>query len=284
MSAQILDGKKLAALTQEQLKVKVSGFLEKGLRVPHLVVVLVGNNPPSEIYVANKIKACEKVGITTQLLRFDAGIPEKEFLLAIAALSSDDAIDGILVQLPLPKHIDEQKVLLEIHSDKDVDGFHPFNMGLLTLKMPRLEPATPKGMMMMLDHYIGDIMGMNAVVVGASNIVGRPMFLELLNRRATVTICHSKTKNLAEITRTADILVAAVGIPHFIKAEHVKKGAIVLDVGINRLEDGRLVGDVDFEAVKESAAWISPVPGGVGPMTIAGLLTNTVRTYESKQC
>lgn len=282
MSAHILEGKKLAEHLRAGLKQKVAGFVAQGLRPPHISVILVGNSAPSEVYVKNKIKACEAAGIGSDLQRLSADISEEELITRIAELNQSPEVDGILVQLPLPRHINEHKVLLAIGPEKDVDGFHPENMGLLTLKMPGLEPATPKGVMMMLDHYVGDVIGMNAVVVGSSNIVGRPMFLELLNRRATVTICHSKTKNLADITRSADLLVAAVGIPHFIKQAHVKPGAIVIDVGINRLDDGRLVGDVDFDGVAPIAAWISPVPGGVGPMTIAGLLDNTILAYEKR--
>ncbi len=282
MSARILDGKKFAETFRTQLKEKVAGFVTTGRRAPHISVILVGNSAPSEVYVKNKIKACEAVGITTDLTRLGEDIAEETLLEQIARLNRDENVDGILVQLPLPRHIDPHKLLLMIGPEKDVDGFHPENMGLLTLKMPGLEPATPKGVMMMLDYYVGDVMGMHAVVVGSSNIVGRPMLLELLNRRATVTVCHSKTKNLTEITQQADLLVAAVGVPHFIKAEHVKAGVIVVDVGINRLPDGRLVGDVDFDAVFPIASWISPVPGGVGPMTIAGLLDNTIRAYMQR--
>ena len=282
MSAQLLDGKTLADLKQRELKVRVDAWIAEGKRPPALAVILLGSHAPSEIYVANKIKACEKVGIQAQLLRLPEGATESMLLTEIEKLNHDPAVDGILVQMPLPRRMDAQRVLLAIDPSKDVDGFHPLNMGRLILKMPGLRPATPKGMMILLDHYVGEMMGLYAVVVGASNIVGRPMSLELLNRRATVSICHSKTKDLALMTKNADLLVVAVGIPNFIQAEQVKPGAIVVDVGINRLADGALVGDVDFKAVSEVAAWISPVPGGVGPMTIMGLLDNTVRAYESR--
>jgi len=280
MSADILDGKQFSGILREQLKTKVAMHVAEGKRPPRVVVVLVGNHPASEVYVRNKIKACEAAGIGSEQISLSETITETELLTVIADLNQNDEVDGILVQLPLPRQIDPHKILLAIGPKKDVDGFHPENMGLLALKMPAMRPATPKGIMMMLEHYIGDVMGMNAVVLGASNIVGRPMFLELLNRRATVTICHSKTKNLQEVTRSGDLLIAAVGIPEFVKGDWVKPGAIVVDVGINRLADGRLVGDVDFKEAIQVASWISPVPGGVGPMTIAGLLDNTVMAYE----
>lgn len=282
MKANILDGKALAKEIRNKLQLKIAKLRESSFRAPHLAVILVGKNAPSEIYVNNKLNACKEIGVIDNLIRLPEESSEEELLNLIHTLNQDAEVDGILMQLPLPRHIDAQKILLAIDPAKDVDGFHPYNMGQLALKVPGLRPATPKGMMMMLEHYVGELIGLNAVVVGASNIVGRPMMLELLNQRVTVTICHSKTKDIAKLTREADILVAAVGIPHFITKEYVKPGAIVLDVGINRLADGQLVGDVDFEAVKEIAAWISPVPGGVGPMTIAGLLDNTVKAFEIK--
>ena len=282
MSADILDGKQFSGILREQLKIKVLKYIAQGKRPPRVVVVLVGNHPASEVYVRNKIKACEAAGIGSEQISLSETITEAELLTVIADLNHNDEVDGILVQLPLPRQIDPHKILLAIGPEKDVDGFHPENMGLLALKMPAMRPATPKGIMMMLEHYIGDVLGMNAVVLGASNIVGRPMFLELLNRRATVTVCHSKTKDLPSVVRSADLVIAAVGIPEFVKGDWVKPGAIVVDVGINRLADGRLVGDVDFKEVIQVASWISPVPGGVGPMTIAGLLDNTLMAYEKR--
>lgn len=282
MTAKILDGKKFAEQLRLELKQKIAGFLAQGLRSPHISVILVGENPASKVYVANKHKACEAVGIKASLIHLPDVVTEAKLLETIKKLNQDEKVDGILVQLPLPKHIDAHNIILAIDPSKDIDGFHPANIGLLTLKMPGLRPATPKGVMMMLKHYLGEVTGMNAVVVGASNIVGRPMLLELLNERATVSICHSRTKDLPAITKEADILVAAVGIANFIKGDWVKPGAIVVDVGINRLESGALAGDVAFDEVAKIAAWISPVPGGVGPMTIMGLLDNTIQAFETR--
>lgn len=283
MKANILDGKKLAQHKRQELQHQLAVLRREGLPAPHLVVILVGTNSASELYVANKRKACEAIGVCATLIRFGIDITEDRLLQEIELLNRNTEVDGILVQLPLPRHIDATKVLLAMDPSKDVDGFHPKNMGLLALKMPGLRPATPKGIMMMLEHYVGEVMGMNAVVVGSSNIVGRPMALELLNHRATVTVCHSRTKDLRGISSQADLIIAAVGVPHLIQADFVKPGAIVVDVGINHLADGSLVGDVAFDEVSKIAAWVSPVPGGVGPMTIVGLLDNTIQAFKARR-
>lgn len=276
MSAQLLDGKALATDIREQLKTQVAERVAAGKRRPGLVVVLVGDNPASQVYVRNKQNACEQVGFQSELLRLRAETSEKELLTVVDGLNARDDVDGILVQLPLPDQINEDKVTERILPTKDVDGFHPYNVGRLVLRQPLLRPCTPKGVMTMLAHTGIDLIGKDAVIVGQSNIVGRPMFLELLMARCTVTVCHSKTKDLAGKLRAADIIVAAVGVPRFVKAEWVKPGAVVIDVGINRLEEGGLCGDVDTGPVSEVASWITPVPGGVGPMTVATLLENTL--------
>ena len=276
MSAQLLDGKAIAANLREQIKVQVASRVAAGRRPPGLVVVLVGDNPASQVYVRNKQNACEQVGFQSELLRLPAETSQDELLELIDTLNARDDVDGILVQLPLPQQIDENKITEHILPTKDVDGFHPYNVGRLVLRQPLLRPCTPKGVMTMLAHTGIDLVGKDAVIVGQSNIVGRPMFLELLMARCTVTVCHSKTKDLAAKLSGADIIVAAVGVPRFVKAEWVKPGAIVIDVGINRLEDGSLCGDVDTNAVAAVAGWITPVPGGVGPMTVATLLENTL--------
>jgi len=276
MSAQLLDGKAIAADLREQIKVQVASRVAAGRRPPGLVVVLVGDNSASQVYVRNKQNACEQVGFHSELLRLPAETSQDELLGLIDSLNARDEVDGILVQLPLPQQIDEDKITERILPTKDVDGFHPYNVGRLVLRQPLLRPCTPKGVMTMLAHTGIDLVGKDAVIVGQSNIVGRPMFLELLMARCTVTVCHSKTKDLAGKLSGADIIVAAVGVPRFVKAEWVKPGAVVIDVGINRLEDGSLCGDVDTEAVAAVAGWITPVPGGVGPMTVATLLENTL--------
>lgn len=250
---------------------------------PTLAVILVGNNPASEIYVRNKEKSCEKAGIISKLFKYDEYIQEKELLEKICQLNNDDSIDAILVQLPLPEHIDENKITKAILPEKDVDGFTPVNIGLLASGLkPYAYPCTPKGIMTILKEYNINPDGKHAVVVGRSNIVGKPLSIMLLNANATVTTCHSHTKNLKDITKTADILVAAVGKPKFITAEMVKEGAVVIDVGISRI-DGKLCGDVDFENVSGKTAFITPVPKGVGPMTIASLMENTVELYKNRQ-
>ena len=280
MSAQLLDGKAIAADIREQVKKKVEARTAAGRRPPGLIVVLVGDNPASQVYVRNKQNACEQVGFHSELLPLPASTGQDELLELIDELNARDDVDGILVQLPLPDQIDEDLVTERILPTKDVDGFHPYNIGRLVLRQPLLRPCTPKGIMTMLASTGTDLVGKDAVIVGQSNIVGRPMFLELLMARCTVTVCHSKTKDLAGKVGSADIVVAAVGVPRFIKADWVKPGAIVVDVGINRVEDGSLCGDVDTGPVSEVASWITPVPGGVGPMTVATLLENTLLAAE----
>ncbi|NKN33766.1 bifunctional methylenetetrahydrofolate dehydrogenase/methenyltetrahydrofolate cyclohydrolase FolD [Marichromatium bheemlicum] len=280
MTAQLLDGKSIAADIRQQIKTRVDALLAAGQRAPGLAVVLVGENPASQVYVRNKRKACAEVGFRSELHELPASTTQDELLALIDRLNADQDIDGILVQLPLPEQIDETLVTERILPTKDVDGFHPYNVGRLVLRMPLLRPCTPKGVMTMLERTGQPLAGLDAVVIGQSNIVGRPMALELLAARCTVTICHSRTKDLAEKVRGADILVAAVGRPRFVPGEWIKEGATVIDVGINRNEDGKLVGDVDFASCAERAAWITPVPGGVGPMTIASLLENTLQAAE----
>ena len=278
MTAKILDGAALALEVEKELKQRVDALREKNV-VPGLCVILVGNDPASQTYVANKEKACARLGIHSQTLRMGAETTQAELEAAIERANEDEAIHGILVQLPLPAHLDEHRALALIRPEKDVDGFHAVNMGRLARGEDCVVACTPKGALHMLKAAGVPIAGKNAVVIGRSNIVGKPMALLLLQENATVTICHSRTENLAEYTRRADILVAAVGKPRFVTADMVKEGAAVLDVGINRV-DGKLCGDVDFETVKEKAGWISPVPGGVGKMTIAMLMENTVSAAE----
>jgi methylenetetrahydrofolate dehydrogenase (NADP+)/methenyltetrahydrofolate cyclohydrolase len=276
MAAQILDGKALAAELRSQIKTQVEARGAAGKRAPGLVVVLVGDNPASQVYVRNKQRACEQAGFQSELIPLPESTSQDELLRLIDELNRRDDVDGILVQLPLPEQIDEDTVTEHILPTKDVDGFHPYNIGRLVLRQPLLRPCTPKGVMTMLAHTGIDLVGKDAVIIGQSNIVGRPMFLELLMARCTVTVCHSKTRDLQAKVRAADIVVAAVGVPRFVKADWVKPGAIVIDVGINRLEDGSLCGDVDTDPVSAVAGWITPVPGGVGPMTVATLLENTL--------
>ena len=268
----------MALEVEKELKQRVDALREKNV-VPGLCVILVGNDPASQTYVANKEKACARLGIHSQTLRMGAETTQAELEAAIERANEDEAIHGILVQLPLPAHLDEHRALALIRPEKDVDGFHAVNMGRLARGEDCVVACTPKGALHMLKAAGVPIAGKNAVVIGRSNIVGKPMALLLLQENATVTICHSRTENLAEYTRRADILVAAVGKPRFVTADMVKEGAAVLDVGINRV-DGKLCGDVDFETVKEQAGWISPVPGGVGKMTIAMLMENTVSAAE----
>ena len=276
MTAQLIDGKKISQQRIEAVAQAVKTRQEKGLHTPCLAVVLVGNDPASAVYVRNKKLACQKSGIESRSYELPSETTQDDLLKLVDELNGDPAVDGILVQLPLPAHIDSQAVLERIEPHKDVDGFHPYNVGRLVVKMPLMRPCTPKGVMTLLEAYGIDPKGKKAVVVGASNIVGRPQALELLLSRATVTICHSATQNLADEVAAADILVVGVGIPNFVKGEWVKPGAVVIDVGINRLDDGSLCGDVEFDVAKERASMITPVPGGVGPMTIATLLENTV--------
>ncbi len=280
LMAQIIDGKAIAAQIRHTIKTRVSERLEHGLHPPGLAVVLVGQNPASEIYVANKRKACEEVGF----LSFSFDLPDTtsqvELLKLITQLNRDNSVDGILVQLPLPTHINSQAILEAIRPDKDVDGFHPYNVGRLAQRNPILRPCTPYGVMKLLENTGVDLYQQDAVVVGASNIVGRPMALELLLGGCTVTVCHRFTKNLRAQVERADIVVVAVGKPNLIPGEWVKPGAIVIDVGMNRLADGKLCGDIEFTAAAERASWITPVPGGVGPMTVAMLLHNTLFAAE----
>ncbi len=276
MTAQLIDGKKISQERLQLVSAAVAKRLESGLRAPCLAVVLVGDNPASAVYVRNKKSACQKCGIRSLSYELSASTSQEDLLKLIDELNGNAEVDGILVQLPLPEGLDSQAVLERIHPDKDVDGFHPYNVGRLVVKMPLMRPCTPKGVMTLLEAYGIDPKGKKAVVVGASNIVGRPQALELLLARATVTICHSATENLDKEVGAADIVVVGVGIPNFVKGEWIKPGAVVIDVGINRLEDGSLCGDVEFDVAKERAGMITPVPGGVGPMTIATLLENTL--------
>ncbi len=275
MSAQIIDGKAIALAIRQHVKKRVDARLAAGRRPPGLAVILVGNDPASEVYVRNKRKACDEAG----LLSFSHDLPSEttqEALLAlIDEMNADPRVDGILVQLPLPPHIDQETVIERIRPDKDVDGFHPYNVGRLALRVPVLRPCTPRGVMTLLEHIGQPFKGQDAVVVGASNHVGRPMGLELLLAGCTVTTCHRFTRDLQSHVRRADIVVVAVGKPGIVKGEWIKPGAVVIDVGINRTEEGRLVGDIEFDSAKKNAGWITPVPGGVGPMTVATLIQNT---------
>ena len=276
MTAQLINGSNIATQLRASVKAAVQERLKNNLRAPGLAVVIVGNDPASLIYVKNKRKFCQEAGFISKHYDLPENCSEAELLDLIAILNKDETIDGILVQLPLPAQIDSNKVIESIRPDKDVDGFHPYNIGRLTQRRPLLRPCTPKGIITLLKHTKENIAGLNAVVIGASNIVGRPMSLELLLAKCTVTICHRFSKDIAKICSQADIVIVAVGKPNFVSANWIKPGAIVIDVGINRLPDGRLVGDVDFAAVKEIAGYITPVPGGVGPMTVATLLENTL--------
>jgi len=289
---QILDGKIVSQAVKEQIKEKAVLFKNEHNRTPHLAAILVGSNGASETYVASKVKNCEEVGFKSSLIRFDESISETELINAIEKLNSDDDVDGILVQLPLPKQIDEEKIINIIHPDKDVDGFHPMSIGKMVQGLPTFIPATPYGILLMLEHYKIETNGKHAVVIGRSNIVGRPISI-LLSRNAypgncTVTVCHSRTNNLKEICLQADIIVAALGIPEFLKADMVKENAVVIDVGITRVADSTkksgfaLKGDVDFANVAPKCSYITPVPGGVGLMTIAALLMNTFTACQNK--
>jgi methylenetetrahydrofolate dehydrogenase (NADP+)/methenyltetrahydrofolate cyclohydrolase len=280
MSAQILDGKAIAADIRADIKTQVSRLIEAGQRPPGLVVVLVGENPASQVYVRNKQRSCEEVGFVSELRRLPKQTSQQELLSLIDELNGREDVDGILVQLPLPEQIDEETVTERILPTKDVDGFHPYNIGRLALKMPILRPCTPKGIMTLLARTGQSLEGLDAVIIGQSNIVGRPMALELLAARCTITVCHSRTKELAQKIALADVVVAAVGRPRFVQGDWIKPGALVIDVGINRLEDGALCGDVDYAAACERAGWITPVPGGVGPMTVASLLENTLQARQ----
>ena len=281
MQGKILNGKFLAQQILDKISLSVNQLLLDKKRVPCLAVVLVGNDPASEVYVRNKKHACAKVGIKSLEFKLADVTSQSELLDLINKLNLDDTIDGILVQLPLPKHLDSKLIIDSILPNKDVDGFSRYNMGSLALNNPNICPCTPHGVMYMLDSINTQYHGKHAVILGSSTIVGRPMALELMNRSATVTVCNSKTQNLRDIVATADILVAAVGKPNFVHGSWLKKDSIVIDVGINRLHDGTLCGDVDFATAIEVAKYITPVPGGVGPMTIAMLIQNTLHCYEN---
>ena len=280
MNDKIIDGKLVSANIREKIKEKTKAIKDKYSKVPGLAAVLVGEDPASQIYVRNKRKSCEDVGIYSEEHKLPESTSQDELLALISKLNNDEKINGILVQLPLPSHIDDSKILNSVSPDKDVDGFHPINAGYLFEGKPKFIPCTPHGIIKMLEFYNIDIEGKNAVVLGRSNIVGKPAAILLLQKNATVTICHSRTKDLEDVLKKADIIVAAIGRAHFVKKEMVKEGAVVIDVGINRLDTGKLAGDVDFDAVKEISSFITPVPGGVGPMTITMLLWNTLTSLE----
>jgi len=280
MAARILDGKSLAAQVRAAVKKEVAALSQRGIR-PGLAVVLAGDSPASRVYVRNKARACEETGVRSELYELPAGVSEEALLDRVLALNDDPDVHGILVQLPLPRHVNAYKVLETVSPAKDIDGFHTANLGALVAGVPHLVPCTPAGVMRLLDHAGVQLAGARAVVIGRSNIVGKPLALLLLGRDATVTVCHSKSRDLPEIARSADVLVAAVGRAKLVTAAMVKPGACVIDVGVNRLADGSLCGDVDFAAASEVAGSITPVPGGVGPMTIAMLLENCVRAARA---
>lgn len=277
--ATIMDGKALSLKLKEQMKQRIEQLKQQGIN-PKLVVVLVGDNSASQVYVRNKHKSCGEVGIESEVITMPEQTTQQELLEVVERLNQDETVDGILVQLPLPKQIDEKTVLRSILPEKDVDGFHPVNVGLLSIGDECFAPATPSGIIAMFQEYGIDIAGKNCVVIGRSNIVGKPMAALLLKNNATVTICHSKTEDLASYTRRADVVVVATGRRHTLTAEMVKEGAVVVDVGMNRNEQGKLCGDVDYEEVKKKASFITPVPGGVGPMTITELLENTIQAAQ----
>jgi methylenetetrahydrofolate dehydrogenase (NADP+)/methenyltetrahydrofolate cyclohydrolase len=286
----ILDGKLASQAIKDELKITVAQRVSEGKKVPHLAAILVGNNGASETYVAAKVKACEETGFKSTLMRLDDTISENKLLEKIEQLNHDPDVDGILVQLPLPKHISDKKVINTISPDKDVDGFHPITIGKMVEGQPTFVPATPYGIMLLLQHYKIETKGKHAIILGRSNIVGRPISILLSGQgnpgNCTVTVCHSQTKDIKEICLQGDIIVAAIGIPDFVKADMVKDGAVVIDVGITRVEDPsrksgfKLKGDVDYENVSPKCSWITPVPGGVGPMTIAALMKNTYKSCE----
>ncbi|MEH6388343.1 MULTISPECIES: bifunctional methylenetetrahydrofolate dehydrogenase/methenyltetrahydrofolate cyclohydrolase FolD [Pseudomonas] len=280
MNAQLIDGKQIAANLRREIAAKVNERRTKGLRLPGLAVILVGTDPASQVYVSHKRKDCEEVGFVSRSYDLPASTGQEELLSLIDTLNETPDIDGILVQLPLPAHLDSSQLLERIRPDKDVDGFHPYNIGRLAQRMPLLRPCTPLGIIRLLKSTGVDPYGLDATVIGASNIVGRPMALELLLAGCTTTITHRFTRNLAEHVGRSDLVIVAAGKPGLVKGEWIKPGAIVIDVGINRMEDGRLCGDVEFGPAAERAAWITPVPGGVGPMTRACLLENTLHACE----
>jgi len=276
MTAKILDGLAIAKQLQQKIFEQIQELMLTKKRAPALTVIIVGENPASKIYVNKKRKMCQELGILSHNYDLPESVSEAELLNLINKLNNDAAIDGILIQLPLPNHIDKNKILESIKPDKDVDGFHPYNIGRLLTGNPLMRPCTPKGIMTLLQATGVELSGQHAVIIGASNIVGKPMALELVNKHCTVTICNSATKNLPGLAKQADIIIAAAGRAHLVQGDWIKPGAIIIDVGINRLPDGKLVGDVDFAAAKLHASWITPVPGGVGPMTVITLMENTV--------
>ncbi|WP_199611453.1 bifunctional methylenetetrahydrofolate dehydrogenase/methenyltetrahydrofolate cyclohydrolase FolD [Flocculibacter collagenilyticus] len=280
MSAQIIDGKAIAQTLRNNVAITVADRVQKGKKAPGLAVILIGSDPASQVYVGSKRKACEEVGFVSKSYDLPPETEQKALLALIDELNADDSVDGILVQLPLPKAFNTDQVIERIDPHKDVDGFHPYNIGRLAQRIPTLRPCTPKGIMTLIQSTGQYLKGLDAVIVGASNIVGRPMSMELLLAGCTTTVCHKFTKDLESHVRRADLLVVAVGIPEFIPGEWIKEGAIVIDVGINRLENGSLVGDVSFEKAAEKAGFITPVPGGVGPMTVASLIENTLESCE----
>ena len=278
-----IDGKNISLKRKDELKIKIEKLKNEGKRIPKLTVILVGDNQASQTYVRNKERGCTYVGMLSEIIRLDASTSEEELIQVIQRLNNDETVDGILVQLPLPDHIHEERILDLIDPSKDVDGFHPSNVAKLLLGQDVLVPCTPKGMMVLLDEIGYDLTGKEVVVVGRSNIVGKPVSLLCLQRNATVTIAHSRTSNLAEVCKRADVLIAAIGKAKFFTKEYVKDGAVVLDVGINRDENNKLCGDVDYQDVNDIASYITPVPGGVGPMTIAMLLENTLEAYLKRE-
>ena len=279
MKASLLDGKHVASVLQIELQQKINILLKEGVRPPGLAVILVGQDPASAVYVQHKRRACQEMGFYSEAYHLNADTTETELLSLIKKLNDDPSIDGILVQLPLPKHINPEIIIEQIHPHKDVDGFHPYNLGRLSQGNPTLRPCTPYGIMTLLEYYQIAISGQNAVVIGASNIVGRPMALELLNAKATVTICHRATHNLEEHIRQATLIIVAAGVQEVVKPEWLNPQQIIVDVGIHRLSNGTLRGDVNFTEAKQKVAWITPVPGGIGPMTIQMLLENTFNCY-----
>lgn len=281
MPAQILNGKIIANEIRTALKARITRSVEAGNRPPELAVILIGDNPASTLYIKNKHRACTEVGIISHAFALNASTDNATLLSLIDSLNANPSIDGILVQLPLPHTIDTHQIVERILPHKDVDGFHPYNLGRLGQRRPLLRPCTPAGVIQMLDKKEISITGLHATVIGVSNIVGRPMILELLMKECTVTACHRLTRNLREQVEQADLLVAASGNPHLIKGDWIKPGAIIIDIGINRLESGQFVGDVEFDSAITRASWITPVPGGVGPMTVACLLQNTITAYEN---
>ena len=277
----IIDGKEVAKKTRGKLKNEVEELKEHGI-IPKLTVIMVGDNPASKVYVRNKSKACNEVGVEYEEFFLDSSISQKELLDLIKKLNDDKTVNGILLQSPLPQHLDINEAFRTIDYRKDVDGFHPMNVGKLVLGQDTFVSCTPYGIMRLFEEYNIDLCGKNVVILGRSNIVGKPLVQCCLNNNATVTICHSKTKDIKEVTKNADVLVVAIGKPHFLEADMVKNGAIIIDVGINRLDTGKIVGDVDFENVSKKASYITPVPGGVGPMTIAMLLNNVIKATRQQ--